>query len=135
MSEEYNRSSVGPCRKCGCKDFYEIMKNHQCVAKCVECDAYIKNVPKVHKEIVRKPQAHLKAALLERQDDSCPFCELCLRTEDELMRMTRTGLFVHHVLEVHMGGSDELHNLQLLCHSCHEIVHRVREISIPRIIH
>jgi 5-methylcytosine-specific restriction endonuclease McrA len=56
------------------------------------------------------------------------FCWFCSRRKDLLASLKpQTRLEVHHIVPVSDGGSDEPHNLILLCAECHAEAHRRRE--------
>jgi RNA-directed DNA polymerase len=49
--------------------------------------------------------------LYKRQGQKCPMCKQYITLE--------TGGHVHHIVEKHLGGSDNLDNLVLLHPNCH----------------
>lgn len=55
----------------------------------------------------------LKEALIKIRGN---VCEICTFTKTKI-------LVVHHVIERHNGGSDQLDNLKLICPNCHAEIH------------
>lgn len=128
----YDRSSIPLCKCCGGSEHTETTKNGQVIARCADCDTWLKNLPKL-REGRRGDSSKLKKAKIAQMGSS--FCAVCLRTEEFLEQQTGLGISVHHIIEVRHRGSDEMHNLLLLCHECHEITHRLREMLYPRHFH
>ena len=56
----------------------------------------------------------------DRYAKAHPLCEMCLK-EGRLTPMTE----VHHIKPVQDGGGNEDSNLMSVCHSCHQILHRL----------
>ena len=54
-------------------------------------------------------------ALWIRQKKCCPMCKQHITHE--------TGWNIHHIVEKHRGGNDQLNNLVLLHPSCHRQLH------------
>jgi hypothetical protein len=77
----------------------------------------------------RKPKRKTNEALRKSLPEAMrSHCWNCLRTEGHLKSLSPSVcLQVHHVIEVERDGSDDPHNLQLLCAECHADVHRRRE--------
>lgn len=58
----------------------------------------------------------LRRAVLARDNNTC---KCCLMSGQEY-----TEIFdVHHIVEVYLGGSDDIENLVTLCTCCHKLVH------------
>ncbi len=77
----------------------------------------------------KSPRRKINSDLIEILPSSYQgFCWCCLRHRD-LLRALRPSvcLQVHHIIPVAQGGSDDAHNLQLLCAECHAETHRRRE--------
>lgn len=67
--------------------------------------------PKPLRKISGSRWQRLRVAVLSDN----PLCVQCLKTG----RVT-SAAEVDHIVPVHKGGTDELHNLQPLCKPCHE---------------
>ena len=76
-----------------------------------------------------KPKRKANTALIGSLNSMTQdFCWLCSRHKDLLASLKpATRLEVHHIVPVAEGGSDEPHNLILLCTECHAEAHRRRE--------
>jgi len=115
----YDKSYYGKC-ECGESTFQfgYISGNNSLNAYCDHCwKKYPKSLSK-HRKAPRRNSKHLYFRQDQRDKDR-HFCEICFHDKD---------LEVHHIVEVKEGGDDEPDNLQLLCKSCHTIVHRIRDI-------
>lgn len=60
-------------------------------------------------------ERHKVTRLWNRQDKRCPMCQCHITME--------TGWDVHHILERHRGGTDDMKNLALLHPNCHRQLH------------
>ena len=61
-----------------------------------------------------------KKVLIPEYEDRM-YCEVCGRTG---------ALGFHHIVFRSQGGKNELNNIILLCHKCHEKAHRSREFRL-----
>jgi RNA-directed DNA polymerase len=61
---------------------------------------------------VNSPMRRL--TLLKRQDDRCALCHVCFDPDEDLPLID-----AHHDTPRHLGGSDEIDNLQLVHRWCH----------------
>ena len=69
-------------------------------------------------DIKRKPNGAIAGwnVIREQVYDKCNHrCAIC--GDDE-------NLEIHHIVPVHDGGQTEVDNLTLLCHECHQLVHK-----------
>ena len=80
-------------------------------------------------DAVKKPKRKTNWALItELHQDMQTFCWICLRDKALLQSLRPSvSLQVHHIIAVEDQGTDETHNLMLLCSECHSEVHRRRE--------
>ena len=58
----------------------------------------------------------LRKAVLARDDNTCRICGMGGQEYPEV-------LDVHHVIEVYLGGNDDINNLMCACTVCHKLVH------------
>lgn len=77
----------------------------------------------------KKPKRKANSALIaELHEDMQHFCWGCLRQRQLLAALRPSvSLQVHHIIPVEQEGTDDPHNLMLLCAECHAEVHRRRE--------
>lgn len=90
---------------------------------CPICERFVTWVKKPENQgKKRRPsQDHLRWLF---DDEHIDYCQLCMRPRASLPH--GTVLDVHHIIEVHDGGTDDRLNLLLLCNVCHRIVHLLR---------
>lgn len=119
--------ALAPCPKCGASSPFRPRPDtpHYGEIRCEEHGhAWVKK-PDADKRTRRKVGASLIDCLHETHQD---FCWFCFRRKELLASLLPpTRLEVHHIVPVRDGGSDEPHNLILLCSECHAEAHPRRE--------
>lgn len=116
--------SVDVCPRCGGINLSTVPGpfpgGHHAKLFCVDCDRFIKWLPKPETEASRRPAAHRE--LVKKY--SRGFCEMCLRQEADLPKPQT--LEAHHVDEFAEGGDELRENIWILCTSCHRLVNHQR---------
>lgn len=113
------------CRYCGADETKTILGphpgGHYSKILCANCERFLAwgKKPKELKAVQRR-----EVGLGLARKFSRGFCELCLRRAEHLpLPQTLEG---HHIIPVEQGGTDERSNVQILCTSCHRLVHHQR---------
>ena len=100
---------------------------HYAAERCLNCGRHLRWIPKPDSEKARRPAAHRELV----RKFGRGFCELCLLAENDLPGgQTLEG---HHVVPFAAGGTDEQHNVQILCTGCHRFIHWRRTYATPRV--
>lgn len=110
------------CRYCGGKEFKEIERpdtQHKIELRCVSCGKFWGWKGLNNKNQRKNSSRYSLRDVVEYHNLPFPFCFFCLRKEDELppsQTLTRD-----HILELNLGGKDDLSNIQILCTACHKL--------------
>lgn len=90
--------------------------------KCPNC-GYFSWIP-LEKNEDKRPASQKNLVKKKKEITGIDYCEICLTKESDL---PNKQFFVgHHVIPYKDGGSSEVQNIQILCNSCHSLVHWVR---------
>lgn len=91
---------------------------------CKECGRFLRWVPKPDSSTRRRVKQEAGHWYFEQR--GIDFCEACLRPRAALPK--GITLTVHHIVEVAGGdGPDQQDNWLLLCSTCHQVIHALRE--------
>lgn len=101
------------------KDIINVDNNEQSLDEMVEESKEMKGF-EPHKQDYRHREflaPELRKAVLARDNNTCQICQTISGQEYTEV------LDVHHIIEVYLGGSDDIDNLITACTVCHKLIH------------
>ena len=107
------------CEKCGKEFISTKIKNGRHI-HCNDCKrktVHFKDINNISS--IKDLSKRTITKLLYRAKKGCSICGWNESTCD-----------IHHILEKHNGGTDEMSNLILVCPNCHRIIHTTNKYSI-----